>query len=272
LGIGYSYTYRGGRPLDGPPAADPTERVEFRQRAGGGYDVLLPGYEPGQLRPTSYNGSYNADGWITVGSTYNKVTRGDTDETQNVEVTLQRPAGPLNPSEKLRYTSFGEWNRPSLGIDGPETGRRGNFAYGVPTAAGDVPVAGSATYRADIRGSTTVTGTGASATWPEFVTGTAELRFDFGAGTLAGHMQPEVCPWDCYALGRYEFRDTVYARGATGFSGSFEAPDAGPGGFFEGTFTGPGAAELLARFQAAFKHPETGATGNLFGVWVGKRD
>lgn len=274
LGIGYRSLVVSGPFEDrreGPPAADPTETIEFRQIPGSDrYEILLPGFERGQLAVIAYNGSFDSNGWQTVSGSYNNVTRGGTAALQDVAVTLRRPAGPLNPEEQLRYTSWGQWStwndRPLVAGD---TVVSGQFAYGIPTAAGDIPLTGSASYRADVIGETSVI---PDRGWQEPVLGTAELRFDFGAGTLSGAMNASVCPWECVDVGRYAFRDTVYARGATTFSGKFAVPAASEGGFFEGQFTGPNAAELLARFQAPFKHPENGAAATMHGIWVGKRD
>jgi hypothetical protein len=269
--LGYAFSSRPGQPPEGPPSADPTEFIAFRQTADGGYEIELPGYEPGRLILQGHNGSYDASGWTSVYSSFHQVTRGSSADVQDVGVTLRRPAGPLNPSITLSYTSFGEWEATTR--DEPQTVRYGYFAYGIPTATRDVPVTGTATYKAEVIGQTSIITSGSTAQWPDYMGGKAQLRFDFGAGTLAGHMDAILgsCFWSCVELPRYAFRDTVYARGATGFSGSFEVPATGPAGFFEGQFTGPGAAELAARFQAPFKHPDFG-TGQMYGIWVGKRD
>lgn len=101
------------------------------------------------------------------------------------------------------------------------------------------------------------------------------MSFDFSAGTLAGTMHPGLS--DGFGgiadYGKYDFTQTVYSRGATNFSGAFIVPGIPDGtshSFFEGAFTGPGAAELLARFQAPFLY--NGQTGTMSGVWVGKKN
>lgn len=272
LGIGYRSTAGGGPFGDGrhgPLAANPVEAVEFRYLpSDGGYEVLLPGFAAGRLRLLSYNGSYDASGWQSVTGSYHGVTRGATAELQDVGVNLQRPAGPLNPDEKLRYTSWGNWKTQDP-VELGDTDVSGFFAYGIPTAAGDVPLSGSATYRANVIGETSVL----PGQFRQIaVSGSAELRFDFASGTLAGSMNASVCPWDCVELGRYEFRDTRYARGATSFSGKFAVPNSTGDSFFEGNFTGPGAVELLARFQAPIFLPELKEWATMHGIWVGKRD
>jgi len=83
-------------------------------------------------------------------------------------------------------------------------------------------------------------------------------------------MKPTISDaWDSYRLGTYTFKDTVYSRGSTTFSGRFDTPDfAGVASLsrFEGLFTGPGAAELMARWEAPSPF------GNMVGVLIGKKD
>ncbi len=106
----------------------------------------------------------------------------------------------------------------------------------------------------------------------ESVSGSARLNFDFGGGTLAGHMDASISDgWDPVPLGRYSFAHTNYARGATSFSGSFEAPGVSGLSSFEGRFNGPQAAELMARWNAPFVDPLKRGTGNMTGVWFGKK-
>ena len=66
---------------------------------------------------------------------------------------------------------------------GEITRSQGSFAYGIPTAAGDVPITGSASYAAEIRATLNPGTTGAY-----WVTGSANLLFDFAGGTLSGSM------------------------------------------------------------------------------------
>ncbi len=75
---------------------------------------------------------------------------------------------------RAQFTSFGSWAL-------PESGEIGKFVYGIPTAAGDVPITGSADYSGEIRGLTMDQA-------PVF--GPILLSFNFGAGTLSGEMTP----------------------------------------------------------------------------------
>ncbi len=218
------------------------------------YTLTLPGTEPGQLHPLGGNGSYNEQGWITLKSTHNEVRYGG-QPALNLYVALDWPA-----SSPYSYTSFGTWGR-GCPMGPCETGV---FAYGIPTAAGDVPISGSATYNGEIRGVTD---------YAYDVWGSVVLNFDFAAGTLAGEMNPIIASdWDGVSLGTYTFRDTVYSSGSTNFSGSFLAPAglSGPS-WFSGTFTGPGGAELQASWQAPYMNPQSNQPGSITGVWIASR-
>lgn len=148
----------------------------------------------------------------------------------------------------------------------------GQFAFGVPTAAGDVPTTGAATFGADVWG----TGTNpelSGGTYYE-VTGEAHLDFDFGAGDLSGYMDTSlVGPTGAFAAPRYDFTQTIFAVGSTDFSGSFIVPGSTADSYFTGQFTGPQAAELMAQWQAPFVDTTSGAPvwGTMTGFWIGKR-
>jgi hypothetical protein len=176
---------------------------------------------------------------------------------------------PGSQNSRYSYTSYGSWSGQSgQTADGRTIRSEGVFAYGIPTLAGDVPVTGSATYMAQIFGSS---GPGTS-DFP-VVGGDVSLLFDFGQGKLSGSMHPQINDnFDGIHVdfGRYDFKDTVYSTGSTTFSGRFAVPGLpAADSFFDGNFTGPGAAELMARFSAPFV--QGGQTGTLSGVWVGKK-
>lgn len=219
------------------------------------YTVAFGDGVSGQLHPVSGSGSVNDQGWITLNSTNNEVhDRGE--PVPNLSVQLQHPS-----SSPYTYTSFGGWGALSC----PMGCGAGVFAYGIPTAAGDVPISGGATYNGEIRGVTeTAYGVG----------GTVVLNFDFAAGTLSGEMNPYYAPvWDAVGLGTYTFHDTVYSTGSTIFSGSFLLPSGATGhSWFSGIFTGPGASELQASWMAPYVDPLTSQSGTMAGVWIARRD
>jgi hypothetical protein len=152
----------------------------------------------------------------------------------------------------------------------------GQFAFGLPTSAADMPKTGSASYDAKVWG--TGTGAGASPNTGTYydVSGTAKLSFNFGAGSLSGYMDTSlVGPTGTFTNPRYEFTQTVYSVGSTSFSGSFLVPGTTSSSSFSGQFNGPQAAELMASWRAPFADP-TGPNGTLWGtmtgVWIGKKD
>ena len=262
-GARYSVNSDGTNPklLSGPSASD---TIAFQQLPGDNkYALSLPGFEPGTLSTIYYNGSVCSNGTVCQpSSTGSLVTIGSTNALQSVLVTLPVP-GAEYPDPTLTYTSLAYW---SDSVKDPADGSRdlrsgGTFAYGIPTAPGDVPVTGTGTYTASIAGQTTDLGS--------YIGGSATLTFDFGRGTLNGEMRPEISDgWDLVPLGVYSLSQTIFGVGKTTFSGSFQGPV--NGGSFEGQFTGPQAAELLARWQAPYLNPFDHSTGTMFGVWVGK--
>jgi hypothetical protein len=150
----------------------------------------------------------------------------------------------------------------------------GRFAFGLPTAAGDVPTTGSATYDAQVWGdANSPASTGGSGHYE--VSGTAKVDFNFGAGTLSGHMDAKLAgTTGTFALPRYDFVQTVFSVGSTSFSGSFSVPGSTAGSAFSGQFNGPQAAELMANWKAPFADPAvpSGALwGTMSGVWIGKK-
>lgn len=146
-------------------------------------------------------------------------------------------------------------------------------AFGIATPAGGVPVTGSASYSGEIIGATSyrvedyLIG-GTVATW---ITGSISLAFNFQDGTLSGSMHPFLTEWgDPIDLGVVNFRDTVYSTGATAFSGKFDTAAVGTNGF-NGVFAGPGAQEVMGRWNLPFVLPSNGQTYDAWGAFIGKR-
>ena len=169
------------------------------------------------------------------------------------EVTVRKPT---NPDLPLTYTTLAAY-----GVFESDSGPFGWLAFGSPTPAGGVPVAGTASYTAEVAGS--------SIDGFKYVGGTATLQFDFGGGTLAGHFDP-VFLGSSGHLGRYDFVNTVYGSGSTVFSGQLSRAGIAQTGTFDGQFTGPVAQELMARWSAPYVDLLTGQQSTIFGVWVGR--
>lgn len=162
-----------------------------------------------------------------------------------------------NPEIQLTYTSFGI-------TSGYYSTPFGFFAFGIPTPSSGVPVTGTATYDAHVRGGTLNSFA--------LISGDATLQFDFGAGTLGGHFDPtHELNGVVTSLGRYSFVNTVFGVGSTTFSGSLSHSTLNLLGAFDGRFTGPSAQELMARWTASYIPPGSQQSGEMFGVWVGKK-
>jgi hypothetical protein len=268
--VSFGYLFDAGDGSNSRPAPG-AGNVEFRYSAADqSYEILIPGYNPGRLETLSYNGSACADGTICdPSSSFNAVTDGDSTSRQDVTVTLEDPDNQNYPPLALTYTSLGTWDGSLADPANPNQNARynGTFVYGVPTAPADVPRSGTASYDAIVNG-VAIFDSGTEVAQGVF--GTAELNFDFGAGTLAGYMEPTITDgWDEFSLGRYDFIQTVYSVGATTFSGRFDVPGQS---FFEGSFNGPQAAELMAQWNAPFVDPLQRGSGTMTGVWIGKKN
>jgi len=141
----------------------------------------------------------------------------------------------------------------------------GVMAFGSATPGGAVPTTGSAVFDAIVAGFALDTGIA--------VGGTALLEFNFGAGTLAGTFNPILNPNSAtpIGLGTYTFTNTVFGVGSTTFSGGLLHANPQLTGAFNGLFTGPNAQELMARWTAGYVNPSTQQSGEMFGIWVGRK-
>ena len=211
--------------------------------AAGAYVIDLPSAPPGRFSATGEGPFY----WTGL-------LLDQTVATPSVNIRKPDNAG-------FVYTTFGDYYQYEWA---PIDIFNGVFAFGLATPAGSVPVSGSATYSAEISGRTL--------DWNYLVHGTAELQFNFAAGTLAGSMSPILNgPMSGGALGKYNFVNTIYGVGSTTFSGGLKHETASLTGNFNGLFTGPQAQELMARWIAQYSDPANGQTKEMFGVLVGKK-
>ncbi len=139
---------RNERLLSGPAQSD---AIAFRQLPGTNqYELALPGYEAGELRQVYLNGSVCSGGTVCApSSTGSRVAVGSSGTLQDAVVTIPVP-GSSYPDPKLSYTSLVSWGGSSPDPSDPTRQYRseGVFAYGIPTAAGNVPTSGSGTYLA----------------------------------------------------------------------------------------------------------------------------
>lgn len=261
LGIAETYT----APTNGFPQEAITssgfQDVQFSyDPSSNSYQISLPGFEPGTLAVNGYNGTA---GQVATSSVHNVLAR-STGAVEPVFVTLQVPG---SSASSYTYTSWGYWSGQSGTVGGQPVRSEGYFVYGIPTASGDVPITGSASYTAQIQGSF---GPGSFG----YLGGTASLLFDFGQGKLSGSMHPFVNGngfGPSFDFGQFDFTNTVYARGSTTFSGQFIVPGLpNADSSFSGNFTGPNANEVMARFQTPYLL--NGQQGMIAGIWIGRRN
>jgi hypothetical protein len=186
----------------------------------------------------------------------------------NTSLSIFKPLA-TNPKIQLTYTSFLD---ASVTIPHDDTELNYNvdslFAFGIPTPGSGVPLTGTASYDAYA--------IGGSPAGP--IGGDATLQFDFGAGTLAGHFDPNLVSFDLdtnspiyTSLGRYDFIDTVFGVGSATFSGGLSHSGTSTVGSFNGLFTGPAAQELMARWIAPYRDPSSQQWSTMSGIWVGKK-
>ena len=164
----------------------------------------------------------------------------------------------------LQYSNLVFWSAPS---------GEGLLAFGIPTPPGAVPTTGTASFTGRLLGTSPELST--CCPWdygefPSFIKGSIILSFDFGAGTLGGSISPILLADKEYALGSFAFKDTVYAKGSTTFSGAFAIPLPGPNSF-SGQFTGPSAQELIGGFRLPYTSPVDSKTYDATGAFVGKK-
>ena len=217
------------------------------------YTLALPGIGQGKLvNPKGSGSSNNSTQWIRyTGTSFDLVGP----DGQMTSVHLRYPT-----SSDLSYTSTGSWYS---GLTPQRPLREGVFAYGLPTAAGTMPTSGTASYSATIDGRSATS---------DYIWGSALFNFDFGSSLLSGNMKLTGSDgWDPVDLGTFTFRDTVYSRGSTVFSGRLSVPSSTDTGSFAGQFTGPGGAELMGSFRTPAYNSVFKRWEDVAGVFSGKR-
>jgi hypothetical protein len=222
------------------------DQVQVRYNSGGYYEIKMPAADwdrlvhyKGLSNPTSANNYFQPEG-----------------VAQNLGYLVTS----ASRNSGYQYSELAGWGSAAAS-------RWGFVAFGVPTASGNVPVTGSASYNGVIAGSADVMIPdllyGGYVTSP--ISGTVALNFDFGSGTLGGSMTAMM---DTTNLGTFTFRDTVFSVGSTAYSGAFDTSVAGQN-FFLGQFTGPNAAETVGAWALPFVFG--GQDHQAFGAWIGKK-
>ena len=161
-------------------------------------------------------------------------------------------------SEDYQYSRLFEWSADNF---------HGYEAIGIPTAAGNVPRTGSASYSGEIAGFTPESNSSDT----QWIVGSVEMTFNFEIGSLSGSISPVLTDGAAtYSLGTIDFRNTVYSTGSMTFSGEFDTNLAGVNSF-SGLFTGPNAQELIGNFALPYKSPIDSQTYQAGGAFVAKK-
>ena len=255
----------------------------FQNPKDGAFAVVgleAAGDKSGKLTSSGFSVTYDAllERYVMVvpsmGNYFYRKSAGDVDpdwligtlasEVRTFEQGQVNVLKPSNSQLTLTYTTLAGYNTSTSDVP------YGWFAFGQPTTRGSVPVTGSASYNAIIRGSIS------NMNGPQ-VLGSAALSFDFGAGSLSGHLDPVLhdpsgLGFQDIVLGRYDLISTVYASGSGVFSADLSNSKMSGLGSLNGQFTGPAAQELMARWSAPFQYPGFNDFSQIFGVLVGKKN
>ena len=160
-----------------------------------------------------------------------------------------------------RYSELAAW------FDGRS--RVGEVAFGLPTASGQVPVSGSATYSGIVSGTSDVVAfDNFDGYYFSRVTGSVGLNFDFAKGSLGGSVDLSLSAFSTKSLGTFNFTDTVFSAGSTTYSGKFDTSASGQNYFF-GQFTGPHAEETIGAWALPFQ--DGGGDHQALGAWIAKK-
>ena len=158
-----------------------------------------------------------------------------------------------------QYSRLFEWADKNSTVFGHE-------AVGMATPASGVPLTGSASYSGQLLGYTSEYQATLADDFP--VDGSIDLLFNFGVGSLSGSIKPNL--HQGYATDPLNFRDTVYSKGSTTFSGRFDTTVPGVNSF-SGLFTGPSAQELIGNFAFPYRSPVDGKTYQADGAFIGAK-
>lgn len=232
--------------------SETADQPSIRYTESGHYEVTLPGEAPKILvhREGAEPGPDNI--FFSL----------EPDSRAAITTSAARKSGYL-------YSELATWSRPDL--DFGYTTDSGAVAFGTLTAAGGVPLTGSATYQGIIAGITDAKIALDNGYWmPRAAGGTVTLQFDFGSGTLGGEMALMINgdgmnPID---VGTYAFTQTIFSIGSTGYSGRFDTSIDGFN-FFSGLFTGPNAEETIGSWAVPFQLE--GANHQALGAWIARR-
>jgi hypothetical protein len=245
-------TRRDGSDPRGSTEPDPAAAIDLAYvAADNAYEMRLPGVSPARIVP-----DFDAREFTAVHLPWPGASP--------VGITLYKP-GAANRELQLFHTSLGYWSATRADPADPDRFELnyGDFVYGVPTLASDLPAAGQSDYTGIIYGG----GVG-------FLTGDVRLGVDFAARQLTGEITLRVNDGigGVATSGVYRLTPTRIDSGSASFSGTFATSDgSATQGVFEGRFTGPRGEELMVRWRGTFFDPHNGRNARFAGIWVAKQ-
>ncbi|RJF91329.1 hypothetical protein D3876_14580 [Sphingomonas cavernae] len=186
-----------------------------------------------------------------------------------IVVYMLRP-GIQNRVLALSSTSVGYFGWSPIGASARDR-IQGVFGYGVPSTTADIPTSGVASFSLYGYAAARPAGVNSDPIFYQFL-GSAEfdlslraVRGSFATGNLTGY------PSRGSLAERFEFSQASFKSDGT-FTGTLTVPGMTGAGEYEGSFTGPGAGELMLRWKAPYRDPATGRTDMIYGVLVGKKN
>jgi hypothetical protein len=231
----------------GDVSKNDADQVHIRYSSGGYYEIQMPG--------AAWDTLIFAKGSVPQDPAFFNYF-----QPQSAPQNSAFLATEIARTQGYRYSELGAW------FDGR---RVGEIAFGFPTAAGQVPVTGSASYSGMVRGTSDVVAFDSfDGYYLSPVTGTVQLGFDFAKGTLDGSMNLSLSGVSPSSLGTVKFTNTVFSAGSTSYSGTFDTSASGQNYFF-GQFTGPHAEETIGAWALPFQYG--GAAHQALGAWIAKK-
>lgn len=223
-----------------------SDQPHIRYNSGGYYEIQMPG--------AAYDRLISLKGFIPQYP--------DTNNQFQPASAPQNQAWFFTSNSRLSgylYSEMAAWSSQS---------GSGYVAFGSATPSGAVPVTGSASLHGAVEGlSDVVNHNSFDGYYRVPISGSVDLNFDFGKGTLGGSMTAALADYTITQLGTFAFKDTVFSVGSTTYSGHFDTSVAGQN-FFLGRFTGPNAQETIGAWALPFSYG--GADHQAFGAWIAK--
>lgn len=211
---------------------------------GGGNDASLTIASDGNSRGLTLPDGRTAN--LVGGATNSDGSRSFTGTTNGSQVTMVSWGGAKN----LHYTDYGTWAVAPQG--GGQANQYAVYAVGLPTAAGQMPTTGSASYSGGTAGYAFVSGAGYA------FKGDASMNADFGHGTITGQMTNLQTTALAGGAGG-SMNDIALAGSITGSAISGTATPGSPtgksvnigatSGTFGGSFNGPAAQEVSGTYK-----------------------